>query len=337
MFPLKIIRLKEELDSKTKAKQEHSSKISALRSEVQSSLNFSEGERQVEAQARQDQDRNDTRNQNDITLEDCKNMSTESSSLAFDNDFEEVENELKVVREENGLLHNFIADRKQHDEIIVRLEKQCSELARKLKHETFHKNEANREIGGKLEEAFKALNKSKGQTELLEIDMTNKQDCHEIVVRQLKSTNKVLEAELQSQKEYVDELRSNTWTEVVAKVKAGVEAVTSQEMAKSSMGVAKAVTACEDRWRKRLEEVNVAHIEDISRLREENKQELRYKQSQFLIQIEEVRAEVENRLQQQHTESMRAKLNHKESQRQLDVNNEMKRWEQVCMHSFEAK
>ena len=329
-LPTKIIRLKEELVLTTESEQKHFTKIKNLRSEAKTSLNIVKDELYAGAQNQKKRDQNEEQGKNKNLEVAKEHLNDIGTSLGFNEKCtDEIENELKGVREENELLRNIIADRGQHDEIINNLEQQCIELTKRLKNEQFHQNEEDRDLAGKLKQSLRALHASRDRLELLEVDMKNKEDCNEKAMRQLKAANKLLEAELESQKEYMQELKNSAWTELATKVKAGVEAITSQEIAKSSMGASKSVIACEDRWRKRLEEANTAHTDEIMRLREEHKQEMRYKQSQFTIQIKESQVEIENRLQQQHMDSLKAALTHKESQQQIELKNEKKRWEQV--------
>ena len=327
-----ILRLKEELNSKAKAKKEYSYTINALKSETKSSLKIGGEEGGSKYTFSLRKHHSDSRGDLVNTLARRANRShTGPNSPNISSElFEVVQNELKAAREENGILHNVIKDRGRHDEIITSLEKQRNDLSRQVKDEIFNKDEQRRKLEGKLKETIQDLEKSKEKIIILQTDMNNKQDYHERRLGQLKSTNKVLQAELESQKEYTDELRTTTWTELTAKVKAGVEAVTSQELAKSSIGVAQAVKDCEERWKKRLDDINLVHMKDILTLKSEHQNKLRYQQSHLDLQVEEAQVKVEERLQDKYSESIKAMLNHKELQRQADIKSEIKRWEQVC-------
>ncbi len=323
--------MKEELNSTTKTQQEHSIKIKALRSEAQLSIDV-QNKQQIQAMIQKECGRNDTEEErSNNPSENYEIVSGNSKFHLHDDGAVDTKNDQTGDDMGNSSSSNVIHYREEEDKKVQHLQNKCSDLTTRLNEEIFNKNEIVREMNAKLNDANEAVNKSNGQVELVIMEMRNKQECHEMLVRKLKATVKILEAEIKSQKEYTEELTTNTWDDLISKVKVGVEEVTSQEMAKARIGVAKAVAACDNRWRKRFQEVNFALEENSVKLKKEYEQNLRSKESEFLIQIEEARAEVEARLQKQHTESMRATLNHTESRRQIDVKNEMKRWEQVCL------
>jgi len=306
------------------------SKINLLRSEAQSLLNVDLGPQMRKHEHDGSEDNREKIKDSTTLRQEYKALVIgRSNTFAANNDFIKAEKELKVARDENRLLQGVIVDRGQHDQIISRLETERNALARRLEDELFTKNEARRQMEVITRDALEKVEKSKAQVEFLNMELKGEKDCHDKVLAQLKSSHIVLKAELESQREYLDELRAASWTDLAAKVKAGVEAVTSRELAKSSIGVAQAVTTCEERWKRRLEEVSLEDSKEMSALRDEHHNEMRYKNSQFQIQLEEVRVEVEDRLQKKHTEALKATLKHKESQRQVDVKNEIKRWEQV--------
>lgn len=255
-----------------------------------------------------------------------KSVGLESSIIVA-----ESEKELKAARDDIKILQGAISDRGHHDRIINKLQNQCNELSKRLEDELFRKNEARRRMDSKGKDIKEALEKSNDRVHVLEVDLTSEKSRNEKAQGQLKTANKILEAELISQRDYVEEMRDSSWSELAAKVRAGIEAVTSQELAKSSLGVTKAVSACEERWKRRLMELDLNHAKEIVKFKEDHKNELRYNNSQFQIQLEQGRVDVEERLQKNHTDSMRATLSHKESQKQMHVKQEIKRWEQVCV------
>jgi len=332
---VQISRLKKELDLKSKARDGCVSDINKLRSSVKSVFDLDD---RVEtrgakgnAQAVVEEQIENPR----ILRQECKKLLLDKSD-AFGNSLAVagIEKELEIARDENKILQSAIADRGHHDRIISKLQKQCNDLSNKLEDELFRKNEARRRMESKVKEVTDTLDKSKDRVHLLESDLNSEKIRNEKVLEQVKTANKVLESELKSQREFVKEIKEASWSELATKIRAGIEAVTSQELAKSSLGVTQAVSACKERWKRRLEELNLNHVKEISALSEDHKNELRYRHSQFQIHLEQGRVEVEERLQNKHTDALRVTLNHKESQRQIDIKHEIKRWEQVCILFF---
>lgn len=327
--------MKKELDLKSQARDGCVSDINKLRSSVKSVFDLDD---RVEMSGSKGNEQGAVEEQIEdprILRQECKKLLLEKSdafgsSLAVAG----IEKELEIARDENKILQSTIADRGHHDRIISKLQKQCNELSKKLEDELFRKNEARRRMESKVKEVTDVLEKSKDRVHLLESDLNSEKSRNEKVLEQVKTANKVLESELKSQREFVEEIKEASWSDLATKIRAGIEAVTSQELAKSSIGATQAVSACEKRWKRRLEELNSNHMKEISALSEDHKNELRYKHSQFQIHLEQGRAEVEDRLQKKHTDALRATLNHKESQRQIDIKHEIKRWEQVCILLF---
>ncbi len=247
------------------------------------------------------------------------------------------EKELRELRDANMHLQNAIEERGKHDDVISRLENEKNELSKRLKDEVFHQKEVTNNFVTKFKESQEAETRALEEVEMYKLELRSENERHAEVLGQLKSANKVLEAELKSQREYIEELRASSWTDLAAKMKEGIEAVASQELAKSSIGAAQSVASCEERWKRRLEEMNMEHRKELTTIHEEHQNEMRYKASESRIQLEEARTELTERLQKKHSQSLKAVVNHKEVQRQNDLKNELKRYEQVSNRGFHNK
>ena len=260
----------------------------------------------------------------------CGRTKSEKAStlLEIENNIQDVVSEVHMKQGENGTLGGTMTAEKDHCK-KADSEEENQTIIRRLENDIFGKTELIRNMGLELKESLQALRKTENEVEFLKTKVKNEKLSCEETVRHLGCKNKVLEAELKSQREYADELGTSVWTELATKVKEGVEAVTSRELSKSNIGSAKVIAACESRWKKRLEELNVEHHKELTKIREEHNNETRFKNSQFQIQLEEGRKEVVERLHIEHTKLLKATLAHKESQRQADVRNESKRWERV--------
>lgn len=345
MIPLpidirQIINLKGELASKNQAKAEHQSKMNTLRSNASTLMRKSCNESQSESDFEKKKNKAlhheisngkqyVVRQTADIRKEYQSLMINRSSIFNVNNDLIKTEKELKEARDENKNLQNAIDERGKYDELISKLERERTQLAKCLEDSLFSNQEACREYEIRVKDALEAETRANDEVEVYKMEIKAERDSNNQVLGQLKSTNTVLEAELKSQREYVDELRASTLTELAVKIKAGIEAVASQELAKSSIGAAQSIRTCEERWKRRIEEINQENSKVISALQEEHQNEIRYNSSQYRIQLEQTRTEVESRLQKKHSDSIRAALEHKEAQRQDDVRNELKRCEQV--------
>lgn len=313
--------MRNDLEEKTKSKDDHAFQVQKIRKEATESLHseeksvvVSEVETKTIPQPRDDG--------NDIPSSDTSEKEVAKSPLNVDRPSE------SKALEEIGIKRHGKSDHR--DKIVEKLYHQCNSLSKRLQDELFDKNEARRRMEARLKESSKALDNAKAKIMLLETDLENEKEVNEKSANQLKTTNKVLTAELETQREYVKELKTASWTELNSSIRQGVEHLISQELTKSSMGVAHAVATCEEQWKKRIEELSTQHLKEVTSLKDDHKNELRYKMSQLQIQFEQGRVEIEERLQQKHNESLRASLDHKEHQKMLEIKNEVKRWEQVC-------
>jgi len=320
---------------KSQARDEHVSTINKLRSKAESVL---EADNQADFTIIREKEQEIVEDQVDDTRvlrQNCKKLLL-SKSDGFGSSIAVAESEmgLDVARNEIKVLQGVIADRGHHDRIIRKLQNQCNELSKRLEDELFRKNETRRRMDSTWKEKKEALEKSKDRVYVLEKDLTSEKSRHEKALGQLKTAIKILEAELVAQRDYAEEMKESSWSELAAKIRAGVEAVTSQELAKSRLGVTKAISACDERWKRTLEELDLNHAKEILNLKEDHKNELRYNKSQFQIQFEQGQVEVEESIQKKHTDSMRASLKHKESQNEMDMKYEIKKWEQVCIQSL---
>lgn len=316
--------MRNDLEEKTKSKDDHAFQVQKIRKEATESLQSEENSgvaRGVETKTIP-QPRDDGDDYKLLTSSDTLEKEVAKSPLNVDR-----LSESKAL-EETGIKRLGKSDHR--DKIVEKLYHQCNSLSKRLQDELFDKNEARRRMEARLKESSKALDNAKAKIMLLETDLENEKETNEKSANQLKTTNKVLTAELETQREYVKELKTASWTELNSSIKQGVEHLISQELTKSSMGVAHAVATCEEQWKKRIEELSTQHLKEVTSLKDDHKNELRYKMSQLEIQFEQGRVEIEERLQQKHNESLRASLDHKEHQKMLEIKNEMKRWEQVC-------
>jgi hypothetical protein len=311
--PIKISQLRSEFVEKTQARDEQLSMIKAIRSRISSELEI-------------------TTSQQDRTVK-SEEQGLDEVILKSSNFSEQ---ELPGVEEENVDAYNdsevFCHSNQEAGEdyeTVARLQSEIEDVSNRLKNEMLEKNEQKRKMDWKVSELSESSEKLKDKIQILEVELSNQKVKNEKIVDQLKSSNRVLQAELVCQREYVENLRSASLADLASKLREEVETIAVQEIAKSNIGTEVALKECEERWKRRFEEMQLEHEKEKTLLHEKYQNEMRYNKSQCQIQVEQTRVEVEDRLQQRFTESLKAAIAHKEAQRQLDLKNEMKRWTQV--------
>jgi hypothetical protein len=181
----------------------------------------------------------------------------------------------------------------------------------------------------KVCELTESIEKMKEKIQSMEVELTDENIRNMKAIEQLTSSNRLLQAELECQREYVEKFRSASCSDLVEKLKVGIETITSQEILRSVIGTEQAILSCQESWKRRIEEIQIEHEKHLVKLLEKHQNDIRYTRSQFQIQMEQSRVEIEDRVQKRCADSLKAAIAHKESQRQLDIKNEIKRWEQV--------
>ncbi len=245
-------------------------------------------------------------------------------------EIKKIQMDLKLVQEENRYLQKIISERGGGDDLIDRLKSEQDRLEKLLRQETFTKSELHKKIEATSMELAKTKARARDEVQRLQSTIQSEKEDHQKVSDQIRSANKVLEAEVKAQRDYVHELRAGSWTELATKLKAEVEVVVTQELAKSSMCVSQAVGSCEERWKRRIQEIEAEHSNEILRMKEQFDNDLRFKLSQKEIMVEEARVSIEERLKKEHKQSLDAALRHEEMQRISEIKTEAQKWEQVC-------
>lgn len=320
-----ISQLKNEFAQKTQARDEHLSMIKAIRSRISSELEIGTSlEKNVTTQKQclyEISKEKEKRDQDTLVPV----IRPDSSEYVLS----EVETGNFEFRDEPEVYHHSTPETGEYNETIARLHSDLDDVSHRLRDELFEKNELRRKMDMKVSELSESLERTKDEIQILEAELSNEKIKNEKAMEQLKSSNRVLQAELVCQREYVEKMRSSSLTDLASQLREGFEIITAHEIAKSNIGTEQSLKACEERWKKRFEEINQEHVKEKTILQEKHQHELRYRQSQCQIQVEQSRIEIEDRLQLRFSESLKAAIAHKEAQRQLDLKRENKRWEQM--------
>lgn len=189
------------------------------------------------------------------------------------------------------------------------------------------------ELAGKFNSSVRELEgvkmKAIVEIESLQKGMKEGDDIHETAMAQLKSVNKILEAEVKIQKDYVNELRGTTLKNVQSKLLTEIEVATSNELEKAGMSLSHAIESRDKRWKQEIQEIHDEHRGAIIALRESHQMEVRslMKQHEELMHI--TQAEVERILKSEHSKAIESVIDKEKVTQQKQLRNESKKWEQV--------
>lgn len=300
--------------------------INAIRSRISSEMEISTSQERVMTQEQR---------LHEISLEPMKGKQDivvpNTSPDSYEHVLSEMEEEIINTNHEPDIFIQTAPEIGEYHEIVATLQSELDDVSHRLKDELFEKRELRRKMDLTVFELSESLEKLKDKIQVLEVELSNEKIKGDKAIEQLKSSNRVLQAELVCQREYVENLKSSSLADLTSKLREGIEVVAAQEIAKSNIGTEQSLVACEERWKRRLEEMQQEREKEKITLQEKHQNEMRYRQSQFQIQVEQSRIDIEDRLQQRFSESLKAAVAHKEAQRQLDIKHEIKRWEQVSL------
>ncbi len=238
--------------------------------------------------------------------------------------------DLLNAKEENEYLLKSITERGKHTEIVEKLERERNQLEKLLEQEIYSKNEYMKRFEETCSEFIEAKAQAKEDMEHIRNTLQNERDNYNKISGQMKSSNQVLEAEVQVQRDYVNELRSTSWADLAVRLKSEVELALNQELAKSSMCVSEAVGSCEEKWKRQIQEMQLQHQNEMAKLKEQFDNDTRFNASRNQIMLEESKHEIEEKLKQAHTEALDVIRRQEGSRRLVEIKNEAKKWEQVC-------
>lgn len=212
---------------------------------------------------------------------------------------------------------------------IHNLEIERNDLLTQLEEERYEKVKNQKFLNAKNEELLEEERKTREELDLLLLEVEKDRKHFQKSLESIRVSKSLLEAEVKSQREYVHKVRSQSYGELTLNIKKHIEDAIVQGITDSCLGVDNAVASCEDIWRSRIEEMAKEHERTISAIHEDYRNDINYKEAQHKINLQNVKSEVEGRIQRQFSDSLRAAMDHKERQRQADLKNEMKRWEQI--------
>ena len=238
---------------------------------------------------------------------------------------------LAIVWQDNENLRPAINQRsRKNNEIIESLVQERDELHKSLRDEIIKHNNLRNEFDVTSRDLIELKAKSKNDIESLRNKLQNEKDSNKKLQSQIRSTTQVLEAELKVQRDYVNDLRAESWSELARKLKKEVEASVSQELTKSTMSVSQAIGSTEERWKTRIQEVQAEHENEIEKMKQEFANDLRYKLSQNELKFDMDRVSIEERLKKEHNHSLEVALRQEELLHRNNLKNESRKWEQVC-------
>jgi hypothetical protein len=258
-----------------------------------------------------------------------RNSTTDYNLQQTENEIKKIQKDLKSAEEENEYLQKTIIDRGRHDGIIKRLDTEKDSLQALLKQEVFSKNELHRKYESVSMELVEVKKRANDEIQRFKRSIQSEKDNSNKISAQMRSTNQVLEAEVQVQRSYVNELRAKSWTDLAVRIRTEIEAAVTQELTKSSMGVSEAVGSCEERWKRQIQEIQLQHQHEIVKMKEQSENDLRFKLSQNQICLEEAKVSIEGKLKKEYNQSLDAAMRQEEMHRLFEVQNESKKWEQV--------
>ena len=233
-------------------------------------------------------------------------------------------------REQYESLQNSISDRERRPEVISDLLREKLRLENIIHKEKLSKNELLRKFEVTSAELVETKARFKEDVEKLKTHLKHEKEKCEKISTQMQSSSQVLKAEVEVQKEQVNELRAASWTDLAVRLKSEIEVAISQELAKSSMCVSQAVGACEEKWKQKINDIQVQHQNDLARVREQFDNDIRFNLSRNEIKLEEEKNSIEEKLKREHQDSLEMMRLQERQCRISELNNETKKWEQVC-------
>ncbi len=220
-------------------------------------------------------------------------------------------------------------ERLGHTELIESLVQERDQLHKSLREEIIKHNNLRNKFDVTSRDFIELKARSKNEIESLRGNLNSEKDSNKKLTSQMRSTTQVLEAELKVQRDYVNELRAESWSELTTKLKKEVEASLSQELTKSTMSVSQAVGSTEERWKIRMKEMQGEHENEVEKMKQEFENDLRYQVSQNELKFNADKVSIEERLKKEHTYSLEAALRQEELLHRNILKNESKKWEQV--------
>ena len=250
-------------------------------------------------------------------------------NLQNENEIRKMRKDLKVAKEQNDNLHRAISDRARNFETLEELKNQRDNIEKLLQQEIFSKNELIKTLDSNSAELIEVKARAKEDAERHQLAVQSERENCDKLCAQMRSSNQVLEAEVKVQRDYVNELRAGSWTDLAVRLKTQMEAAMSQELAKSSMCISQAVGSCEERWKRQVKEIQMEHQNEISKMKEQFDNDIRFNLSQHQIKLDEARHEIQERLRKEYENSLDVALRREELHRLSEVKSEAKKWEQV--------
>ena len=247
-------------------------------------------------------------------------------------DLKLIQNDLARVKQDNEYLIQSMNDTKGHSEVIESLIQERDQLHRSLRNEIIKHNDLRNTFEVTSRDLVELEARTKNEIENLQNNFNSEKDSNKKLVSQMRSTTQVLEAELKVQRDYVNNLRAESWSELATKLKKEVEASVSQELTKSTLSVSQAVGSTEARWKIRIQELQAEHENEIEKMKEELNSDLRYQLSQNELKFDTARVSIEERLKKEYKQSLDVSLRQEEILHRNNLKNESKRWEQVGPH-----
>lgn len=244
-------------------------------------------------------------------------------------DLIKAEKKLREANLRNCQLQSALTERGAHDRIIRDLEEECNNLRKQLEEERYDKYRSQKELQDRNFDLIHEERRTRDELDRLTTEIEEKTKHHNTSMDTLIGMTKVIEAEIQTQREYVKQIRKESYDELASQLKVRMNDVIVQAISESCFGISRAVVSSDEVWKSKLTEIFQEHSSEISKLHSEYRNEIIFKESQYRMQLEADRNESEKRFQMRLSESLKTAVEHKERQHQNDLKNETKRWEQV--------
>ena len=206
---------------------------------------------------------------------------------------------------------------------------QTDESTGQLEEAITEKNELAVQLNCSTKELEEVKMKAKVEIESLQEGMKKGDVLHENAMGQLKNMNKILEAEVKIQKEYVSELRGTTLKNVQSKLMTEVVAATSNELERAGLSLSQTIESCDNRWKHKIEEIYEHHRCTVISLRESHQIEVQSLMKQNEEHMHNVQAEVERQMQLEHSKTIESLIEKEKATQQKQLRNESRKWEQV--------
>ena len=143
-------------------------------------------------------------------------------------DLKLIQNDLERVQQDNEYLLQSMNNSKGHNEVIDSLIQERDQLHRSLRNEIIKHNDLRNTFEVTSRDLVELKARTKNEIDSLKSNLNSEKDSNKKLVSQMRSTTQVLEAELKVQRDYVNDLRAESWSELATKLKKEVEASVSQ-------------------------------------------------------------------------------------------------------------